>query len=237
MRLPSLGHTFRDGVLEVVLNDPASANAFGAHEALELTRLLREYRRQIQVVVWRGDDTRIFCSGGNLKQFTRMSRSESLKAHRAVRSALGDLRKLPCLRLAVVTGDCLGGGVEILGAMNEIWTVPHALFGLVQRRLGLTLGWGGANGLRERIGDSRLRRCLMDSTLLHAGQAHAIGLVDRVVAVRALGSELDRRVQRELRAAKGPLPALATADLTDTTRVFEKIWFGPEHRERLRRGG
>ena len=64
------------------------------------------------------------------------------------------LSRLPFPTVALIDGNCLGGGTELVLAMDErlASTAPHTQIGLPEVKIGLIPGWGGTQRLPRLIG-------------------------------------------------------------------------------------
>ena len=105
-----------------------------------------------------------------------------LKANQEITKHLDGFGAWPVVKLAVVEGDVLGGGIEWLARFDFRWSTPSALFAFWQRRIGLSTGWGGGAAWAKIIGEERVRRLLLEGQLLSATAALRFGIVDRIVS-------------------------------------------------------
>ncbi len=64
------------------------------------------------------------------------------------------ISRLPFPTVALIDGNCLGGGTELVLAMDErlASTAPHTQIGLPEVKVGLMPGWGGTQRLPRLIG-------------------------------------------------------------------------------------
>lgn len=102
-----------------------------------------------------------------------------------------DLLTLPVPTMALVRGRCLGGGFEVALACDFIVAEESATFGLPEIAIG---GFAPIASvlLPRRVGGARATSALLTGTSRSAQAWHADGLVERVVANRALDAELQR---------------------------------------------
>jgi len=210
-----------------------SSNALSLEACRELGRLVKSHRRWRRPVVVTSGHPRLFCAGGNLSDHLQLkTRTAGLKQAREMEKHLNAFGAWSVPKLAVVTGDVLGGGMEWLARFDFRWSTPACYFGFWQRRIGLSPGWGGGRAWSERIGESRLRGLLLESRALSAEAALGAGLVDRVVSdwkmpveIESWASRLDSVTATELMSWK---PERERA-------LFNRLWLGPEHRATLAR--
>lgn len=218
-----------DETLRYRLSDPERGNAFSLSMARSLVQALREHDGRFREIVL-SSEGRFFCAGGQLADYARMPNADAGRAtNREIAEALELLASVPRPTLALVQGDCLGGGVELLSCFDRVIAVPEAGFGLWQRRVGLSFGWGGRDRLAERIARRRLAGLALDARTLGAREALRLGLIDEVALASRLegAGESWRRRSRSLAAT--PVGALKALDSNERA-VFDEIWWNDEHR-------
>ncbi len=197
--------------------------------SLDAARVLRgvvkEFRAWRGLVVVTSGHRSMFCSGGNLSDYAKLrGRAPGLKINREITACLDAFGKWPAVKLAVVEGDVLGGGMEWLARFDYRWSVPSALFAFWQRRIGLSTGWGGGRAWSAKIGEDKVRSLLMEGSLLSAEAALRLGLVDRVM------SSWKIRKAAELHSVSGVLSDWSVAR---ESKIFSSLWMSEEHRSVL----
>jgi len=83
--------------------------------------------------------------------------------------------------VAVVNGDCLGGGCEMLQQTDIRIAEAHARFGVPEARRGLIAGAGSTMRLKRQIPYAVAMEMLLTGRILDAGEALRWGLVTHVV--------------------------------------------------------
>lgn len=226
----------RDGdSLTLVFSRPEAANAFGLDDALQLRKILKA-NPTARVLVWRSAGGRCFCAGGDLAAYARMAkRDQGLAANRKIAAALKDLAAFPGLTLAIVEGDCWGGGLELLSSFDTVWALPHAAFGLWQRRIGLSFGWGGGTRLEARLGPAKVKALALTARSFTAATAADLGLVDRVVSPASLEAALGVWMKQQLSLPPEPLPLVKAMTPKSEADVFRRLWWNASHRRVLAR--
>lgn len=228
---------FEDGILHLTIDHPTQGNSFGLEAAESLLDSLRTAQnlRDCQGLMLTATG-RLFCAGGNLDDYARMQRaSEGRKVNRRISKILGELRKWPLPTVCAVSGDCYGGGVELISTFDKILSAPHVLLGLWQRRVALSFGWGGAARLAERIGEARLRQLAIEARSLSAYEALRIGLVDEVHLPNLLEQRAREWLTAQAHLPRGPIEGLKTLAVDREQTLFERLWWSREHREILRK--
>jgi enoyl-CoA hydratase len=215
-------------VLTITFFRPEAANAFDLEAAKTLREILKSHRG-VRVLVWRAMG-RCFCSGGDLHAYARLKgRNQGLLVNRQIAKILGELAAYPAATLAIVEGDCWGGGVELLSCFDTVWSVPDAAFGLWQRRIGLTYGWGGWRRLAARMGEARLRERALAGQAFTAFCARQWGLVDEVIPRFALEDRLKEWRRNQLRLPAEPVAAIKSVTGATEAGWFKKLWGNRTH--------
>jgi 3-hydroxyacyl-CoA dehydrogenase len=95
--------------------------------------------------------------------------------------------------IAAINGNALGGGLETALACGYRIAAEHARLGLPETRIGLLPGAGGTQRLPRLVGAANALQMILGGESVSASQAHAWGLVDRLVAGDAslLGAAID----------------------------------------------
>ncbi len=129
------------------------------------------------VVLWGG--RKIFAAGADIVELDG-SGAGAVGANFA--TALGALASVPRVTIAAVNGYALGGGLELALACDLRICAEDAAFGLPEVLLGVIPGGGGTQRLPRLVGAARAKELIFTGRQVRADEAHAIGLVNRVVA-------------------------------------------------------
>jgi enoyl-CoA hydratase len=117
--------------------------------------------------------------------------------------------------IAVVNGDCMGGGCEMLQQTDIRIAEEHARFGVPEARRGLIAGAGSTMRLKRQIPYAVAMEMLITGRILDAEEALRWGLVTHVVG-RGEGLAKGHEVAAII-AANGPLSvAAAKASAVET---------------------
>jgi cyclohexa-1,5-dienecarbonyl-CoA hydratase len=81
--------------------------------------------------------------------------------------------------LAIVRGQCLGGGLELASFCTRVFAAPDAKLGQPEIKLGVVAPLASF-WLPERIGRGAAEELLLTGRTLTAAEAHACGLVDEL---------------------------------------------------------
>jgi enoyl-CoA hydratase len=190
-----------DGVATLTLNRPEQRNSLSAELMDGLMAALQRCRDDpgVRVLVLTGAGQKAFCAGGDL---TSMAGDGFYGGHEARRKYLVLLEALheagkPVI--AAVNGTALGGGFGLALACDLAVAADTATFGTPEVKVGLFPMMVTALLVRH-VGRKRAMELALTGEKLDAGQALALGLVNRVVPAGELLA-----VSRELAAKMGAL--------------------------------
>jgi enoyl-CoA hydratase len=236
-----------EGVATLTINRPQVHNAVSLATMAEIERVLDwlEADSTISALILTGAGDRSFVSGGDLKDFERITTHEAAVAmSRRMQSISARLRALPIPVIGAINGDCLGGGCEVALACDIRIVSDAARFGFKQVNLGITPAWGGRRRFVRLAGRARALRLLLTGDLIDAAEALRLGLADQVVAsdqVMAQATVLARAI-----AANPPMAVRAIKqmvnedDLIDDDHIqaleadrFARTWISEDHDEAL----
>ena len=154
-------------------------------------------------VLWGANGT--FCAGADLKA---IGTPDSNPTHRSGPAPMGPSRMvLSKPVIAAVSGYAVAGGLELALWCDLRVVEEDAVFGVFCRRWGVPLIDGGTVRLPRLIGHSRAMDLILTGRAVHAQEALAIGLANRVVptgqsrqAAEELAAELAHSPQGCMRA-------------------------------------
>jgi cyclohexa-1,5-dienecarbonyl-CoA hydratase len=109
----------------------------------------------------------------------------------AMHHLIEDLLEAPALTAAIVRGQCLGGGFELVLACDLIFAADTALFGLPEVTLGV-FPPAAAALLPARVGTARATRAIVTGESRPASYWQQAGLVELVAAPECLEAEVER---------------------------------------------
>ncbi|MBP2406339.1 Carnitinyl-CoA dehydratase [Streptomyces netropsis] len=195
---PAVRTERRGPVTTVVLSRPAVRNAVDGPTARELADAFRAFEADDGArvaVLWGEGGT--FCAGADLK---------ALGTARGNRVApdgdgpMGPTRlRLSKPVIAAVSGHAVAGGLELALWCELRVAEEDAVFGVFCRRWGVPLIDGGTVRLPRIVGTGRAMDMVLTGRPVPAAEAHAIGLVNRLVppgGARAAAEELAAEIAR-----------------------------------------
>ncbi len=191
----------RDGAIATVtLNRPAKLNAISLDMWDWLGEVFVELDRDpdLRCVILRGAGARAFSVGADIGEFEEQ-RSTAAKAKRYGARTHGAMDKIVACRHPVVAridGLCVGGGLELAVAADLRVCSDRARFGIPIKRLGLVVAYAELAPLVQLVGPANAKEILLEGRIFDAARAHAMGLVNRVVADRDLDREIRETAER-----------------------------------------
>jgi enoyl-CoA hydratase/carnithine racemase len=168
-----------DGVVVVRLNNPPM-NALSR----ALLGQLRDVARRIggdatvKAVIVAGGE-KAFAAGADISEFSGQEAARPISD--AFRDAFDAIAAIPRPVIAAIRGYALGGGLELACACDFRVAGETARLGQPEIMLGIIPGAGGTQRLTRLIGPARAKDIVWTGRQVRAEEAHAIGLVDRVV--------------------------------------------------------
>ncbi|MEW4467810.1 enoyl-CoA hydratase-related protein [Parasphingorhabdus sp. JC815] len=120
-----------------------------------------------------------FCAGADIGEFSTGSTDPEWRAKNqaAISKVQHELAQAVKPTIAVVDGDCVGGGCGIALACDMRVAGPKARFGITPAKLGLVYPLHDTKLLVDAVGPSQAKRILFTGQILDAQEASRIGLV------------------------------------------------------------
>jgi enoyl-CoA hydratase len=165
----------------------------------------------IRVLILRGAGGNAFVAGTDIAQFQSFTdREDGLKYEERLDHVLDRLERVSKPTIAQVEGVAAGGGCAIAFTCDLCVAAPGATFGIpIARTLGNCLSGASYSRLVDLMGPGAAKDMLFTGRLIPAAEAHALGIVNRLVAageidraVRSLAAEIAANAPLTLRATK-----------------------------------
>jgi 2-(1,2-epoxy-1,2-dihydrophenyl)acetyl-CoA isomerase len=209
----------QDGIRRITLNRPEAANALRPDDRNRLIDLLADADTDPSVrVVVIAANGRHFCAGADVRAMAA-GQSDEKRVGDTMRKIMGGAQKLIAAVLdcgkpviAVVQGPAAGIGAHLAYAADLVVASEEATFVESFVRRGLVVDGGGAYLLPRRIGMQKAKELVFFGDALPAAEAHALGLVNRVVPAGQLAATADELATR--------LASAATSAIALTKRLF-----------------
>jgi len=196
-------------IATVTLNRPKALNALNAALMAELTDALTrlDHDEAVRCIVLTGNE-RAFAAGADIKEMAGATAVDMLG--RSTLSGFDAVRRLSKPIIAAVSGFALGGGCELAMACDMIVASETARFGQPEINIGVIPGAGGTQRLTRQLGKARAMELVLTGEYMDAQEAHARGLVNRVVPPE-LYLEEARKLARKI-AGQAPVAVRLAKD-------------------------
>ncbi len=195
----------KDGVALITINRPDKLNALNDQVLEELASAAERLATEdpIQGAILTGAGRKAFVAGADIGELAQQGPFDG-KA-RALRGQAVLRRLETCGKplLAAVNGYALGGGCELAMACHLRIASENARFGQPEVKLGIAPGYGGTQRLPRLVGKGNALYLILTGEMIDAGEAHRIGLVNKVVPAEHLLAEAEKMLRGIL--AMGPL--------------------------------
>ncbi|MGE3843640.1 MAG: enoyl-CoA hydratase/isomerase family protein [Vicinamibacterales bacterium] len=202
-------------VATLTFNRPHARNAmtFGMYEALITACDRVDADETIRVFVLTGAGDKAFVAGTDISQFVSFSTAaDAVGYEHRIDTVIGRLERVRVPTIARVRGAATGGGCVIALTCDLRICTPDARFGVpVARTLGNCLSAANYARLVDLLGPARTKELLFTGRLVDAREAHALGLVTRVVDPEGLESAVAELA--DVLATNAPLTIRATKEM------------------------
>ncbi|REK35599.1 MAG: fatty acid oxidation complex subunit alpha FadJ, partial [Actinobacteria bacterium] len=130
-----------------------------------------------------------FCVGADVNVLNEIETSDELaELSRQGQAVMNRIESLPFPTVAAISGNCLGGGLELALACDRrvAADTDDTKLGLPEVQLGLVPGAGGTVRLPETVGLESALDMILAGKRLRPSRARKVGLVDDVVHPKIL---------------------------------------------------
>uniref|UniRef100_UPI0037E99A5E ethylmalonyl-CoA decarboxylase n=1 Tax=Semicossyphus pulcher TaxID=241346 RepID=UPI0037E99A5E len=238
------------GVAVLTVNNPSRMNAFSGSMMVDLEERVSELESWADgkgLIVEGAAGT--FCSGSDLNAVRAISNpQDGMKMCMFMQNTLTRLLRLPLISVALVEGNALGGGAELVTACDFRLMASGSVIQFVHKHMGLVPGWGGAARLVRIVGSQNALKLLGGAVKVDPKLGLQIGLADGVLDAEGDAGSLLQQAENWLsRYTKGPAPVIRAVKkvvlsgrelpLTEALRtekdVFGTVWGGPANLQAL----
>ena len=186
-----------DGIAKITINRPQVRNAFRPETIIELKNAfdLARDNASVGVIIFTGEGTEAFCSGGDIsvRGDDGYVGSDSVGQQGLGRLNVLDLqvqiRRTPKPVVAMVAGWAIGGGHVLHVVCDITIAADNAKFGQTGPMVGSFDGGYGSGLLAANIGQKKAREIWFMTRQYDAQEALSMGLVNTVVPLAELESE------------------------------------------------
>jgi 3-hydroxyacyl-CoA dehydrogenase / enoyl-CoA hydratase / 3-hydroxybutyryl-CoA epimerase / enoyl-CoA isomerase len=169
-------------------------NTLGQPVLKELAGLVRQLaaRTDLRGLLFRSGKPGQFIAGADLNELAALAfvtKEQALVGVQFGHQLFGGVSQWPFPTVALVDGNCMGGGTELILAMDEriVSRESHTKIALPEVKIGLLPGWGGTQRLPRLIGVNNAIEIITSGEPVSAEKAVALGLAfDAVPADRLI---------------------------------------------------
>ena len=185
MSFENITFEVRDGLARLTLNRPKAANSFNlnlAREFLETATICAE-DSAIRAVLLTGAG-RMFCAGGDLKNFAAAEDQipeRVAETADTLHAAILKFVRMNAPIVAAVNGPAAGAGMSLVCMTDMAVAAESAIFTMAYTAAGLAPDGSSTYFLPRIVGMRRARELMLTNRKLSAAEAHAWGIVERVV--------------------------------------------------------
>ncbi len=211
----------------ISINRPKALNALNSDVIVELDAAASKIEAdpKIRVVVIGSD--KHFAASADIKAMIEMN-PEQARAF-GFTPTFNKIENMTKPTIAAISGYALGGGLELALVCDLRIASPDAKMGLPEINLGIIPGAGGTQRLPRMIGASRAKELIFQGTIIDAGKALEIGLINEIAddpleAALNLAERISFKPPLALKAAKQCIAMTAKSDLRTGLEYEEVVW-------------
>lgn len=237
-----------DGIVEIGLNR-GPVNALSAEFLIAFADILGDLAVDVDVrAVVLSSPFKVFSAGIDLKEAMIFSVKDQTAMVHGLNTAYLKLFTFPKPIVTAIGGAAIAGGLFFVLASDYRIASPRAKFGLAEVRVGVDFPIAAMEIARASLGPNSLRRMMLTGQPIGATQAHAEGIVDKVLDAdnstlldRALDvarelaispAEAYARVKRQIR--QHTITRIET-EMANSANLPETDWFTAETRTAMKR--
>lgn len=233
-------HLHRDGpVAHLVIDRAHKRNAITQAMWELFPRLLSDAVAdpRSRAVLLRAAEPGVFSAGADIAEFAAGARDPAWRARNqaAIAEAQRTLARADKPTIALVEGDCVGGGCGLAMACDLRVATSAARFGITPARLGLVYSLHDTKLLVDLVGPAQAKRILFTADLIPAAEAHRIGLVDLLDAdAPTLARRIAENSAHTVREAKRMVRRIGDGQADDdaeTSALFAEAFTLPDFEE------
>ena len=195
----------------------------------------------VRVLILQSSEPGIFCAGADIAEFAAQSGSAAWRAanQAAIRKTQITLARATKPSIAVIDGDCVGGGCGLALACDMRIASPKARLGITPAKLGLVYSLHDTKLLVDLVGPAHAKRMLYTGVLHSADEALRIGLVnavaqDPLAAAEGLAAEIIAAAPSSQQATKRIIRRILDGeadDNADSAALFDAAFTGADFAE------
>jgi enoyl-CoA hydratase/carnithine racemase len=171
-------------VARLLIDRADKRNAFSQAMWLQLPLLLAEAvaDETVRLIILQSATPSVFCAGADIFELSTNADDPDWRAanQAAINAAQYALTRAAKPVIAMIDGDCIGGGCGLALACDLRVATPRARFGITPAKLGLVYPLHDTKLLVDLVGPAKAKEILFTGALINAEEAHRIGLINRI---------------------------------------------------------
>jgi enoyl-CoA hydratase/carnithine racemase len=171
-------------VARLLIDRAAKRNAFDQAMWVQFPLLLAEAMADdtVRLMVLQSAEPGVFCAGADIGELSANAANADWRAanQAAINAAQYALTRATKPVIAMIDGDCIGGGCGLALACDMRVATPRARFGITPAKLGLVYPLHDTKLLVDLIGPAKAKEILFTGALLDAEEALRIGLINQI---------------------------------------------------------
>lgn len=221
----------KDNVAQVTLIGPGKGNAMGPDFWAEMPEVFAELDadREVRAIVLTGSGKNfsygldLLAMGGTLSDVlaegaTARPRSDFHKTILRMQGAINAVADCRTPTIASVHGWCIGGGVDLISAVDIRYASADAKFSVREVKLAIVADVGSLARLPLILSDGHMRELALTGKDIDAARAERIGLVNDVFDDAEASLAAAHATAAEI-AANPPLVVSGVKDVLDQQRI------------------
>ena len=191
----------------------------------------------VRVLVMQSATSGMFCAGADIGELSvNAGNADWLSANQtAINRAQHELTRAAKPTVALIDGDCVGGGCGLALACDIRIASAQSRFGITPAKLGLVYPLHDTKLLVDLVGPANAKRILFTGQLMDAAEALRIGLINEIAddadsLIDAMAS-VSGHSQRESKAMIRRILDGQIADDDTTRALFAAAFSGPDFKE------
>ena len=185
-------------VARVIIDRPGKRNAMSLSMWRDLPSLFSRAgnTKEVRGIVMQGARADAFSAGADISELVAHAASEVLAGSfmDTIESATAAMTACAKPIVAAISGDCMGGGVELAMACDVRIASSASRFAIPPARLGALYGFSSTRRLVQLVGPGRAKDLLFSGRQFDAAEAYAIGLLDQLHVADAFSAAVDAYV-------------------------------------------
>ena len=191
----------------------------------------------VRVLVMQSATSGMFCAGADIGELSvNAGNADWLSANQtAINRVQHELTRAAKPTVALIDGDCVGGGCGLALACDLRVASTRSRFGITPAKLGLVYPLHDTKLLIDLVGPANAKRILFTGQLIDAAEALRIGLVNEIAddadALIETMTSVSGHSQRE---SKGMIRRILDGQVADddaTRALFAAAFSGPDFKE------